>query len=108
MTTSASDPIGREHLEHAAAQSIPECLMAGFVPRRRAAQTLGAFEAGPGQIALGEKQILRAGFRIDREPACLRPSDLFDGLDSGYVYQQDGCAGYLAQTDGAMRGLPLH
>ncbi len=100
--------VGRQHLEEAIGEAVPQEVGIAPVARRRRAQILGAFPAGLGDMVLAEKQILRAGLAVDPEAAVAAPLDLLQRLARRHMHEQDRHIDDLGQRDRAVRRLALH
>ena len=88
-------------------QAFPQLGLVLLGPQGRREDVLGALEAGPGQLVLGEEEVLRAGLRKRRQAAVPCLAHLVQRVLRGKVNDVDGHLRDLRHGDGAMHGLRL-
>ena len=99
--------VGRDHVDHAAADVAPERLLVGLGARRRAEHELRALKAGAIEVIGRQREIMRAGFGPDLQAARLGARDLLGGFRAGDVEDLDRHVERLGERDDAVDRLAL-
>src|ERR1700759_853741 len=99
--------VGREGLKNACFEATPDRLPTGMIARRRRADIFAPtlVHAQPFEIVCGERNVLRAGVRIDLESTILRPANLLHWLSPGNVHHHHRHVDEFGMAYGAMRGF---
>ncbi len=99
--------VGRDHRQVVRAQPAPQRRLVLAGPQRGGADVLGALEPGPGEVVVGQEQVLRAGLGEGVVPLVARLRDLRQRLLRRQVHDVDGRVRDLRQLDRPVRRLGL-
>ena len=97
--------IRADHVNHPVANRLPERRLIRFLAQRRRHDVFRAFEFDAVIEFGGEKQVLRAGFGIDRHAAQPRLRNLLDGCARRHMHDIHGRVGHFRKGHHAVDGL---